>query len=163
LVGPSVGPSRCGRLRALRCPARSRPWHVGCLQRSMAHVLVAEDDPQMRWLVVEALRKDGHDVREIADGAGLLLEIAELFHRDPPTPAIDVVVSDVRMPLGNGREPFEKLIDPGGRVPFVLMTAFGDDDTRRRAERAGARLFDKPFNLDSLCAEVKRLADRAAK
>ena len=43
---------------------------------------------------------------------------------------------------------------------MILMTAFGDEDTRKRAERIGAVLFDKPLSLDALRAAVKRLAAR---
>jgi len=129
----------------------------------MPHVLVAEDDPEMRRLVVEALRKDGHDVEEVPDGGRLLVLIAEAFHRDPSMSEIDVIVSDVRMPVCSGLELLEKLADARWQVPFVLMTAFGDEDTRRRAERVGALLFDKPFTLDTLRAAVRRLAGRAAR
>jgi CheY-like chemotaxis protein len=129
----------------------------------MSRVLVAEDDPEMRRLVVEALRKDGHEVEEAVDGGRLLVTIAELFHRDPSMSQIDVVVSDVRMPVCNGLELLEKLADARWSIPFVLMTAFGDDDTRRRAERVGALLFDKPLSLEVLRDAVKELARRRAK
>ena len=36
------------------------------------------------------------------------------------------------------------------QTPVILMTAFGDDSTRRRAEALGAILFDKPFDVDDL-------------
>jgi len=123
----------------------------------MCRVIVAEDDPEMRRLVVEALRKDGHHVTEAADGGRLLVQIAEAFDRDPSLSAVDVIVSDVRMPVCNGIELLERLADARWRVPVILMTAFGDEDTRKRAERIGAVLFDKPLSLDALRAAVKRL------
>lgn len=60
----------------------------------MARVLVAEDDPEMRRLVVEALRKDGHMVDEAHDGGRLLDKIAEVFDCDPSLSLIDLIVSD---------------------------------------------------------------------
>jgi CheY-like chemotaxis protein len=126
----------------------------------MYRVIVAEDDPEMRRLVVEALRKDGHQVTEAADGGRLLVQIAEAFDRDPSLSAVDVIVSDVRMPVCNGIELLERLADARWRVPMILMTAFGDEDTRKRAERLGAVLFDKPLSLDALRAAVNRLAAR---
>jgi CheY-like chemotaxis protein len=126
----------------------------------MSRVLVAEDDAEMRRLVVEALRKDGHDVDEVADGGRLLVRIAELYARDPELSDVDVIVSDVRMPVCNGLELVEKLAEARWRVPFVLMTAFGDEDTRRRAERVGALVFDKPLSMQTLRAAVKQLAAR---
>ncbi|HEX8790560.1 MAG TPA: response regulator [Polyangiaceae bacterium] len=123
----------------------------------MCRVIVAEDDPEMRRLVVEALRKDGHQVTEAADGGRLLVHIAEAFDRDPSLSLVDVIVSDVRMPICTGLELLERLADARWRVPMILMTAFGDEDTRRRAERLGAILFDKPLSLDALRAAVNRL------
>ena len=43
----------------------------------MSRVLVAEDDPEMRRLVAEALRKDGHEILEASDGAQMLVLLAE--------------------------------------------------------------------------------------
>jgi two-component system cell cycle response regulator CpdR len=124
----------------------------------MCRVLVAEDDPEMRRLVVEALRKDGHQVTEATDGGRLLVHIAEAFDRDPALSLVDVIVSDVRMPVCNGLELLERLADARWRVPVILMTAFGDEDVRKRAERIGAVLFDKPLSLDALRDAVNRLA-----
>ena len=128
----------------------------------MCRVIVAEDDPEMRRLVVEALRKDGHEVTEAADGGRLLVQIAEAFDHDPSLSLVDVIVSDVRMPVCNGIELLERLADARWRVPMILMTAFGDEDTRKRAERLGAVLFDKPLSLDALRDAVKRLGARRA-
>ena len=126
----------------------------------MSRVLVAEDDPEMRRLVVEALRKDGHDVTEAADGGRLLVRLAEVFDRDPFMAAVDVIVSDVRMPVCSGLELVERLFEARWRVPCILMTAFGDDDVRRRAGAIGALLLDKPLSLDELCGAVRRAARR---
>jgi DNA-binding NtrC family response regulator len=87
----------------------------------------------------------------------LLVKIAETFHHDHSLGTIDVIVSDLRMPVCSGLELFEKLAEAGWGVAFVLMTAFGDDDTRARARRIGATLFDKPLSLEALRTEVRRL------
>jgi putative two-component system response regulator len=139
----------------------------------MARVLLAEDDPDMRDLVVEALRKDGHDVQQAASGGDLVVHLAEAFRLDRSFASIDVVISDVRMPGCSGLEIVEKLFDafadPKGtdgdenawrRVPLILMTAFGDEDTRRRARRIGAILFDKPLSLAELRAAVMQITRR---
>jgi DNA-binding response OmpR family regulator len=126
----------------------------------MARVLLAEDDPDMRDLVVEALRKDGHAVQQAANGKDLLLQLAEAFRLDGSLASIDVIVSDVRMPGYSGLEIVEKLFDARWHVPLILMTAFGDEDTRKRAARVGAILFDKPLRLDDLRAAVARVTRR---
>jgi len=126
----------------------------------MARVLVAEDDSEMRRLVVEALRKDGHEVSEATDGGRLLVRIAEVFGRDPSLSLIDVIVTDMRMPVCSGLDLLERLAEARWRVPFILMTAFGDDETRRRAKSVGATFFDKPLSLDELRGAVQRLTKR---
>lgn len=126
----------------------------------MSRVLVAEDDREMRRLVVEALQKDGHDVTEATDGGRLLVRLAEIFDRDPAMAAVDIIVSDVRMPICSGLDLIERLFEARWRIPCILMTAFGDDDIRRRAGAVGALLLDKPLSLDELRQAVGRLARR---
>jgi CheY-like chemotaxis protein len=126
----------------------------------MSRVLVAEDDREMRRLVVEALQKDGHDVTEANDGGRLLVRLAEVFDRDPAMAAVDIIVSDVRMPICSGLDLIERMFEARWRIPCILMTAFGDDDIRRRAGAAGAVLLDKPLSLDELREAVCRLARR---
>jgi CheY-like chemotaxis protein len=124
----------------------------------MSRVLVAEDDPEMRRLVVDGLRKDGHEVVEARDGASMLVCLAEAFHEDHSLERIDVIVSDMRMPVWSGLELLERLAEAGWRIPSILMTAFGDEDTRLRAAHVGAMLLDKPLSLGELRTAVKRLA-----
>ncbi len=124
----------------------------------MARVLVAEDDAEMRRLVVEALRKDGHQVTEAADGAWLFVELAEAFRHDQGFSEIDCIVSDVRMPACGGLDLLERLVDVSRSVPVILMTAFGDEEVRARAEKLGALLMEKPLSLGALRDAVWRLA-----
>ncbi len=114
----------------------------------------------MRRLVAEALRKDNHVVEEASDGPELLTKIAQAFADDASLATIDVVVSDVRMPSLGGLDLFERLAEARWRVPLILMTAFGDDDFRRRAKRIGATTFDKPFEMNAMRAAVTRVARR---
>ena len=124
----------------------------------MAKVLVAEDDSEMRRLVVEALRRDGHDVTEAPDGGWLFLRLAEAFHHDHGFSDLDCIVSDVRMPTCGGLELLQRLVDICEIVPVILMTAFGDDELRGRTETMGATLIEKPLSLDALRKAVWRLA-----
>jgi DNA-binding response OmpR family regulator len=120
-------------------------------------VLVAEDDPEMRRLVADALRKDGYEIVEEPDGGRLLVRIAAIYSFDRTSDPFDLIVSDVRMPVCSGLDILQGLRDAHWKTPVVLMTAFGDDETRARASKLGASLFDKPFTMQALRAKVREL------
>lgn len=132
-----------------RAHARARPLHAP------PRVLVAEDDREMRRLVVEALRNDGYDVHEAADGGRLLVLVTAQYHH--ASAEVDLIISDVRMPICTGLQILKGLRDAHWTVPVILMTAFGDESTRARAEALGAILFDKPFAMDDLRTAVLNL------
>jgi CheY-like chemotaxis protein len=129
----------------------------------MPRVAVAEDDPDMRTMVGDALRQDGYRVIELANGADLLVRIAHQYRYHEPDDALDLIVSDVRMPVINGLEILRGLRNAHCQTPVVLMTAFGDSATRDEAQKLDAVILDKPLELAVLRAEVRRLlAARAA-
>lgn len=123
-------------------------------------VLLAEDDADMRRLVAEALEADGCVVDAVADGGRFLVEIS---HQVPLNfESIDLIVSDIRMPVASGLQIVEALRTSHCWTPVILMTAFGDDNTRAQAGRLGALLFDKPFDVDDLRTAAKNLLLRTA-
>jgi CheY-like chemotaxis protein len=123
-------------------------------------VLVAEDDVEMRRVVVDALRDDGYDVVELADGGRLLVDIADRMKAETAGASVDLIVSDIRMPICTGLQILEVLRQSHWHTPVILMTAFGDDATRKRAESLMAVLFDKPFDVDDLRTAVAHLLRR---
>jgi DNA-binding response OmpR family regulator len=127
-------------------------------------VLVAEDDEQMRGLVAEALRGDGYEVVELTDGGRLLVDISARLKAGQGDESVDLIVSDIRMPICTGLQIVAALRDAHWHTPVILMTAFGDEATRKRAETLQAVLFDKPFDIDDLRTAVANMLprDRAA-
>ena len=130
-------------------PRSPRPPR-GVFMPSSARVLLAEDDSEMRSLIACALRLDGYDVLEAEDGGRLLVAITDAYTDGDGRDAFDLVISDVRMPVASGLAVLESLRKANWQTPVILMTAFGDDATRARAEALGAVLFDKPFDVDDL-------------
>jgi len=114
----------------------------------------------MRSLVADALRADGHEVVELADGGRLLVDIAARLKKGDGDDSLDLIVSDIRMPICTGLQILTALRDAHWHTPVILMTAFGDDATRRHAESLSAILFDKPFDLDDLRTAVANLLPR---
>lgn len=107
---------------------------------------------EMRRLVVEALRADGYEVHEATDGGRLLVNVMTQYAGGDAD--LDLIVSDIRMPVCTGLDIVEQLRKTRWNVPVILMTAFGDAGTRARAEALGAVLFDKPFAIDDLRTAV---------
>jgi DNA-binding response OmpR family regulator len=149
----------------MKIEEREPPWREA-LSAPPVHqpprIVVAEDDSEMRRLVVEALRKDGYDVIAVSDGGRLLVTLAHELVAPEGTELADLVVSDVRMPVCSGMQILEQLRAARWRVPVILMTAFGDAATREHARMLGALLFDKPLDLDDLRTAVASMLRRAS-
>jgi CheY-like chemotaxis protein len=115
---------------------------------------LAEDDDELRWALADLLRRGGYDVEAVANGAKLVDELAACLLPGGRPP--DVIVTDIRMPAFNGLRVLEGFRAAGWSTPFILITAFGDDALRARAERAGATaLLEKPFLPEELEAIVR--------
>ncbi len=144
----------------------SAPWRTaltGPPVHTPARILVAEDDEGMRSAVVETLRNDGYRVSEASDGGRLLVALAREYLHAEGTDLIDLLISDVRMPVCTGVQILQQMRAARSSLPVILMTAFGDEATRKQARLLGAVLFDKPFDVDDLRTAVACLLRREPK
>jgi DNA-binding response OmpR family regulator len=114
----------------------------------------------MMNLVREALRGDGYDVVEADHGGRMLVEVAARLKATPDGDSLDLIVSDIRMPICTGLQIVATLREVHCRTPVILMTAFGDEATRRHAESLAAILFEKPFDIDDLRTAAANLLPR---
>lgn len=108
-------------------------------------IVVVEDDPGVRGLLVAGLELEGHEVLAAPDGASGLELVGEV---EP-----DAVVCDVMMPTVTGWELVRALrADPRyGRLPIVLLSARDSTDDVRHGYEAGASLvLSKPYDADKL-------------
>jgi two-component system response regulator AtoC len=119
------------------------------------HLLLAEDDVEMRRLLTWTLEKAGYHVTACRDGKELLRKLGVL---DPyaETANIDLVISDIRMPGYSGLEVLEGARELEDCPPVLLISAFADDEARRRAGALGALdVLAKPFDLDVFVERVQ--------
>jgi CheY-like chemotaxis protein len=127
--------------------------------RRRLRVFLAEDDAQMRRMIAEALRRRGHSVIEAPDGPTLLSDLARVFWGPRMDAEDSVIVSDARMPGRGGLAILRGIRQFPWCPPFILITAFGDEDIHQEAARLGVvRVLDKPFDLDDLLATVDGVA-----
>jgi DNA-binding response OmpR family regulator len=120
-------------------------------------ILVADDDTELLDLVGDALREDGYEVVEEANGGRLLVRVAAIYARGRTVDPIDLIISDVCMPVCSGLDILLGLRNAHWSTPVILMTAYGDPDVRARALHLGAVLLEKPFAASVLREKVKTL------
>ncbi|MFH2056328.1 MAG: response regulator [bacterium] len=124
---------------------------------SKPRILVAEDDVEMRRLLVTQLRHAGFETVECADGFQLLDHLGNPVV-DQESDDYDLIVSDIRMPGITGLEVLEGIHESDWFVPMILITAFGNDEVHRQARSLGAAgMFDKPFEIDDLIDRIREI------
>jgi len=123
---------------------------IGTNAMTSARILLAEDDPELRTLLAEALRRDGRQVLEVGNGLVLDDVIRELSAQSPDHPH-EIVISDVRMPGRTGLSVLESHRGCPWCPRFIFMTGFGDEELRDEARGLGAAaVIEKPFEMDEL-------------
>lgn len=122
-----------------------------------AHILVADDEPNIRNTIHDVLRKYHGIVTTAVNGA----EAIALIERN----SYDLVISDIKMPDKSGYDVFAAAHKCCSTMPVILMTGFGYDPNHSivRASQEGlAAVLFKPFKVDQMLAEVRKaLAARA--
>jgi DNA-binding NtrC family response regulator len=119
----------------------------------MYRVLIAEDDHAMRGMLETALGRAGFEVETATNGTDMLgrLDAAQRGDRAP-----HIVVSDICMPGLTGLDVLSRIRQRYPDLPVILITAFGDALTHRRARALGAvDVIDKPFDLGLLFRRVQ--------
>ena len=120
----------------------------------MAQILVVDDDPTVREVVVSYLRANQHDVREAPDGETALRLADEL--------AADLVVLDLMLPGIDGLEVCRRLRD-AGPVPIIMLTALGAETDRVVGLELGADDYvTKPFSPRELTLRVDSVLRRTS-
>jgi len=116
-------------------------------------VLVVDDEPTVREVVVGYLRRDGHEVSEADDGPGAL----DLLERDE----FDLVVLDMMLPGVNGLD-ILRSIRANGDMPVIMLTARAEESDRVAGLELGADDYVvKPFSPRELAARVNGVLRRS--
>ena len=125
-------------------------------------ILVVDDEPDVEMLFRQQFRRDlrlGRFTMEFAQsGEGALQQI-----NDAAGVSIILILSDINMPGMTGLEllPKAKAVRPD--VPVIMITAYGDAETKRKALEGGAEaLFTKPIDFGALRSEIDTRVERAA-
>jgi len=120
--------------------------------RPPVHVLVVDDDVDLRASTVQALDLAGHQVQDAASAERALDYVSFGFP--------GVVLTDIRMPGMDGLTLMSRVHEIDREIPVILMTGHGDVQLAVRAMREGAHDFiEKPFSASQMTELVARAVD----
>jgi two-component system cell cycle sensor histidine kinase/response regulator CckA len=139
-------------------PPRPQPVAppVKAARSGMETVLVAEDQPDLRWMICQFLQELGYSVLEAKDG-GDAVALAEQYKG-----TIDVLLTDIVMPHMRGTEVARRLSAsrPGMKVIFMSGYTEGEFGAAPGENRgSGTTLLQKPFELDVLAGKLREVLE----
>ncbi len=121
----------------------------------MAHILVVDDEPDIRDALCEQLERNGFSVTPAADAKQAREELA--------ANSIDLIVLDIMMPGETGLSLCKSLSETS-ETPVILLTALADDTDRIIGLEIGADDYvTKPFNPRELVARIRSVLRRSSK
>jgi len=125
-------------------------------------ILVVDDEPDVEMLFRQQFRRDlragRFNFEFVQCGAAALRRIANAGDA-----SLILVLSDINMPGMTGLELLPKAKAARPDIPIIMITAYGDAETKRNALQAGAEgLFTKPIDFGMLRGEIDARVQRAA-
>ena len=120
---------------------------------SKAKILVVDDEPGVREMLVDALTLQSYAVVSAGDGFEALQQLRAAD--------FDLVVSDINMPKVDGYDFLERIRNAGDSTPVILLTARGEKADLTRGFRSGADDYvTKPFGLEELALRIEAVLRR---
>jgi len=118
------------------------------METMAAHLLIVEDDPEMRELLRKVLQKEGYQVAVAGDRREATLSLSRA--------TFDLVVTDMLMPDDGGLDLLRTIRQTQPTLPVIIITAFGDWGSYNQALELGAAAFiSKPLKMAELVATIQ--------
>lgn len=125
-------------------------------------ILVVDDEPDVEMLFKQHFRRDlraGRFTMEFAQSAPVALQSIS----NASDASLILILSDINMPGMSGLELLPKAKEARPDVPVIMITAYGDAETKRKALESGAdALLTKPIDFGLLRNEIDTRVERAA-
>jgi two-component system nitrogen regulation response regulator GlnG len=120
----------------------------------MKSVWIVDDDQSIRWVLEKSLTREMIPFKSFSNPNDVL----DAFENDMP----QLVISDIRMPRGNGISLLQQIKQEHPKLPVIIMTAYSDMDSTVAALQGGAfEYVTKPFDLASVMQLVHRAIDES--
>ncbi len=119
-------------------------------RNSPARIMVVDDDPSSRSAMQRVLEKAGYSVTMVADAERAIELVSDID--------FDLVITDLRMPGKTGIELLSEVKNRKPEIEFMIVSAYGDEDTQALARRMGAsEVLMKPFPRQKLIDSTQRV------
>jgi DNA-binding NtrC family response regulator len=116
---------------------------------AVTRILIVDDEFLVRWAIRETLEDRGYEIAEAADGESATRAFAA------PGAAPNLVLLDLRLPDSDDLSVLSFIRARAPKTPVVLMTAYGTPEIIDLATSLGARVVNKPFDMNELTAIVE--------
>ena len=121
----------------------------------MKPVWIVDDDQSIRWVLEKALQRENMPYRSFSNPQDVL----DAFDRKEEP---QVLISDIRMPRGNGIDLLQQVKAEHPQVPVIIMTAYSDLDSAVSSFQSGAfEYITKPFDLSKAVELIRRAVDES--
>jgi len=116
-------------------------------------LLIADDEPVIRFVLRETFTKEGYEIEEAENGEDAILKVKNSN--------FDLVIMDIKMPKVDGLEALRDIRKMKPNLPVVMITAHGNINVALDAIREGAYdYFTKPFDVAEIRIVVKRVTEK---
>lgn len=123
-------------------------------KNSRGFVVVIDDDPEMRSLLVDHLSIEGYTVKPFGESPEAM---AYLLGNSVESQSVELVLTDLRMPDIDGLSVLKQYRSSHPQIPVIIMTAFASVDSAVEGLRRGAYDYiTKPFKLTEISLTVER-------
>jgi CheY-like chemotaxis protein len=120
-------------------------------------ILVVDDEPDVADLFRQRFRREAREGKYVLHFAGSGEEALGKLD-DDIRPELIVILSDINMPGMDGLDLLREVKQKRPELPVMMVTAYGDDERRRRAAEYGAAEFvTKPVDFELLKTQLQRL------
>ena len=125
------------------------------------YIMVVDDEPDVEEMFKQHFRRDLRSGRFLLEFA-LSAPAAPEKVKTIPDPSLILILSDINMPGMTGLEMLPKVKAERPMVPVIMITAYGDETTKRKAAELGAAgLLPKPIDFALLREKIDERLERA--
>ena len=120
----------------------------------MKPIWIVDDDQSIRWVLEKALTRENIPHKSFSNPNDVL----DALDKDAPS----VLVSDIRMPRGNGLDLLQQVKETHPHLPVIIMTAYSDLDSAVSSFQGGAfEYITKPFDIDKALELIRRAIEQS--